>query len=317
MSGYALAASLMPVRFALAATELKALRLIDSLGKPSAVWMAFEILRPALQQELKIDVTTQTIPGNDGFDAIKAVLEPQTDETRLFGCSLMGMQFAATIVKTDIRFDDMLPIAKLTKSISVTLIAKQGSPLKTWADLTAAKTLLKISTVQRGTATYVAALMMERKGGLFSTEVELRDTIGEVVEDVAAGRSELGVIPTFLIPRRLDRLQTIVTFGAERNATLSNTPTFAEATGNPKLAFTESVGLFAAPKLAPSIAAELSKAFVATGNDLDVDDRAEAVNFPLAVSGPDALIATMKRNERVLRADSGLETANSRHGRGS
>src|SRR6185369_1906855 len=128
------------------------------------------------------------------------------------------------------------------------LFAKQGSSLKTWADLAAAKTLLKISTVQRGTATYVAALMMERKGGLFSTEVELRDTIGEVVEDVTAGRSELGIIPTFLIPSQLDRLQPIVTFGAQRNAILTKTPTFAEATGNRKLSFTESVGLFGAPK---------------------------------------------------------------------
>ncbi len=301
LSGYALAASLVPVSFALGATELKALRLIESLGKPSGVWMAFDILRPALQQQLKIDVVEQTIPGNDGFEAIQAVLEPHADETRLFGCSLMGTQFAATIVKTDIRFDDLLPIAKLTKSISVALFAKQGSSLKTWADLAAAKTLLKISTVQRGTATYVAALMMERKGGLFSTEVELRDTIGEVVEDVTAGRSELGIIPTFLIPSQLDRLQPIVTFGAQRNAILTKTPTFAEATGNRKLSFTESVGLFGAPKLAPSIATDLSNAFVAAGNDMDVADRVEAENFPLAVSGPDVLIETMKRNERVLQ----------------
>ncbi len=301
LSGYALAASLAPVRFALAATELKALRLIDSLGKPSGVWTAFDILRPALQQQLKIDVATQTIPGNDGFDAIRAVKEPQADETRLFGCSLMGTQFAATIVKTDIRFDDMLPIAKLTKSISVALFAKQGGPLKSRAELAAATTLLKISTVQRGTATYVAALMVERKGGLGSTEVTLRDTIGEVVEDVTAGRSALGIIPTFLITDQLDRLQPIVTFGAKRNVILTKTPTFAEVTGNPKLSFTESVGLFAAPKLAPPTAADLSNAFIAAGNDMDVDDRVEAENFPLAVSGPDDLVETMKRNERVLR----------------
>ena len=61
---------------------------------------------------------------------------------------------------------DLLPIAKLTNGFSVALFAKQGSPLKTWAELAAAETPLKVSSLQRATAAYVAALMIERKGGL-------------------------------------------------------------------------------------------------------------------------------------------------------
>ncbi len=300
LSGYALAASLAPVRLALAATELKALRLIEPLGKPSVVWTVYDILRPALQQQLKIGVAAETISGNDGFDAIRAALEPQADATRLFGSEVMGTQYAEQVVKTDIRLEDLLPIAKLTNGFSVALFAKQGSPLKTWAELAAAATLLKVSSVERATAAYVAELMVERKGGL-ATEVTRRETIGEVVEDVTAGRTALGIIPTNLIANRLDRLQPIVSFGAKRNAILNKTPTFAEVTGNPKFAFTESVGVFAAPKLAPAIAADLTNAFIAAGNDLDVADRVEAENIPLAINGPDILIETMKRNERLLR----------------
>ena len=107
--------------------------------------------------------------------------------------------------------------------------------------------------------------MIERKGGLDKTEVTLCDTIGQVVENVTAGRSALGIIPTSLIPSQLDRLQPIVTFGAQRNAILTKTPTFAEVTGKPKLSFTESVGLFAAPKLAPATATRSEQRFRCRG----------------------------------------------------
>jgi tripartite-type tricarboxylate transporter receptor subunit TctC len=300
LSGYALAASLVPVRLALGAGEIEALRLIEPLGKPSIVWTVFDILVPALQQQLKAKVTAETIPGHDGFDAIHAALEAHEGETRLFASAVMGTQYAETIVKTDIRLEDLLPIAKLTNGFSVALFAKQGSPLKTWAELAAAATLLKVSSLERATAAYVAELMIERKGGL-ATQVTLRETIGEVVEDVTAGRTALGIIPTNLIAKQLDRLQPIVSFGAKRNAILNKTPTFAEVTGNPKLTFTESVGVFAAPKLAPGLATDLTNAFIAAGNDLDVADRVEAENIPLAINGPEVLTETMKYNERKLR----------------
>ncbi len=176
------------------------------------------------------------------------------------------------------------------------------------------------------------------------TEVtSARDTIGEVVDDVTAGRRPLGVVPTEPDRRsKHGRLQPIVTFGAERNVILSKTPTFAEVTGNPKLAFTESVGVFASPKLEPALANRLTQAFMAAGsdmsvqgmaeaansaqigagacsrsdqrfhragNDLDVADRAEAENISARRStGRTALIATMKRNRARARADSGWQS---------
>ncbi len=88
------------------------------------------------------------------------------------------------------------------------------------------------------------------------------------------------------IAKQLDRLQPIVSFGAQRNVILKTTPTFAEVTGNPKPAFTESVGVFASPKLDPAARRRLTNAFIAAGNDLDVVDRVEAENIPLAINRP-------------------------------
>jgi len=300
VGGYGLAASLVPLRFALAAAEIKTVRLITPLSKSSVGWTVLDLLRPAIQRNLNCAVVVETIPGHDGVDAIHATLEPHDDEARLFGTGIMATQYAARLMKTDVRLEDLLPIAKVTNGFSMTLFAKRGSPLATWADLAAAKTPLKLSSPPRQTAAYIAVLMLQREGTL-STEAVMRITLGEVIDDVTAGRSALGIASTSTVAKHLDQLQPIVSFGAQRNMMLSATPTFAEVTGNAKLAFTESIGVFASPKLDPALAARLTKAFMAAGNDMDVQGTAEAGNIPLAVNGPEVLAETMKRNEEVLK----------------
>jgi tripartite-type tricarboxylate transporter receptor subunit TctC len=258
-----------------------------------------DLIRPALQQEMACDVEVQTVLGHYGFDALKTILEPKETEPRLLCTAIMGRQYAERISPGEVRLKSLTPIVKLTNGFSVTLFAKRGGPLKSWADVAAAKPL-QVSTLQRPTATHLAELMMERKGNI-ATEVTMRDAIPDVVDDVMSGRSAAGIINTIYIAKQLDKLQPIVSFGAARNAMLGQTPTFAEVTGNSKLAFTESVGVFASPKISHSTAALLTDAFVTMGQDPDVIDRAEAANLPLAISGPNVLLAAIKRNERVLQ----------------
>ncbi len=299
LSGLALAASLAPVRLALAEAKIKALRLIEPLGPMAIPLMTLDLLHPALQRELKCDVAIQTIHGHDGFDAMHAVLAPGGPELRLLATPIMATQYAEEIVKTDIRLEALVPIAKLTNGFSIALYAKRGSPLKTWADVKAVKPPLKVSCLERATASYVAELMMERKAGI-ATKVTHQPSLPEVYDDVTTGRTDVGFAPTILMVKQLDRLQPIVSFGAARNAVLSQTPTFAEVIGNPKLAFTESLGVFAPPR-ERGIAGRLTKAFVAAGDDPDVLDQAEAANLPLAIRGPDILVETMRHNRRILQ----------------
>ena len=298
LSGYALAGGLASVKPA-AAQEMKALHLLTSLGKPSIIWTTFDLLRPALQQELRGEVVAETIAGHDGLDALHQLLQAAPDEPRLFGAALMATQYAWRTIKGEAHLEDLMPIAKVTNGFSLTLFAKRGGALKNWTDIGAAAKPLKASSTQRHTAAYLALLIAERKGGL-APEVTLRETIGEVIDDVTAGRSALGVANTTLVLMELGELQPIVSFGAQRNALLGGTPTFAEVTGNPKLAFTESIGVLASPKLAPDLAAGLTQAFLAVDQDADVQAQAEAANIPLAMNGPEVLVETMKRNDRVL-----------------
>jgi tripartite-type tricarboxylate transporter receptor subunit TctC len=300
LSGYALTGSLLPAGLALAAAEMKTLHLLTSVGKPVISWTTLDVLRPGLQQDLKKEVVLRAVPGHDGLDALHELLQAGAEEPRLFGAATMATQYAWRIIKADVRLEGLTPIAKVTNGFSLTLFAKQGGAPTSWADLAGAPKPLKVSSLQRHTAAYFAVLMMERKGGL-APDVTFRESIGEVIDDVMTGRSPLGVANTSLVASKKDQLQPIVTFGAQRNAMLSQTATFAEATGNPKLAFTESIGVFGAPNLDPALADRLTKAFMAAGSDMSVQGMAEAANIPLAVSGPDTLTETMERNEGVLK----------------
>jgi tripartite-type tricarboxylate transporter receptor subunit TctC len=298
LAGGGLLASLAPVRWAWA-QQIQSLRLVEPLGKLSIVWTAFDFVRAGLQQDLKCDVTIDTIAGHDGFDAIRAILVPKPGAPALVGSSIMGTQYAEGLLNSDIHIESLQPIVKLTNGFSVALFTKQGGPLKSWADLATIKPL-KVSCLERATASHVAELMVERKGRI-ATAVTLRDSVLEVVEDVTEGTSDAGIITTITLTQQLDRLRPIVTFGAARNAVLNQVPTFGEVVGNRKLAFTESVGVVGSHKLALGVANRLTDAFIAAGSDPDVIDRAEAENFPLAVSRPEILMETMKRNRRVLQ----------------
>jgi len=298
LSGYALAASLVPVGAALAAADFKSLTLVEPFGPHSLGRTAFDILRPTLQTDLGGPVTIETVRGHDGFDAIGSILDPKPGEPRVFGGSVMGSQFIEKQVAEQFSIESLTPIVKLTNGFSVTLFTKNGSPLKAWQDLAAAKPL-KVSSLMRSTATYLAGLMAQRKGGL-AAEFTFRDSVAGVVEEVMSGRCAVGIINTPLVASQPDRLQPIVTFGALRNAMLSRTPTFAEIMGNPKLAFTECLGVFAAPKIDAAVAAGLTKAFMVAGQEPDVLNGAEAAMLPLAISGPEILAETMQRNEGVL-----------------
>jgi tripartite-type tricarboxylate transporter receptor subunit TctC len=261
LSGGALLTGLVPrlVR----AQQMQRLRLIEPQGRPSFIWGMFFLLRPGLQQLLNCNVGLQTIPGLDFFEAIHAVLQSSDDDVGLVGAEIMSTQYSE---KTDIRLEDMTPIAKLMNGFSVALFTRRGGP-QTWAQLAAAKRTIQLSTQGYATATYIAALMMQRKGRL-PIHINLRRTIDQVISDVSSGQTDVGLLPTIIVAQ--DQFQPILTFGAEKSAMLNGFPTFADVTGNPKLSFTESIGVFGSPRLSPDLASRLTNAFILAGNNPDV-----------------------------------------------
>ena len=115
---------------------MNSLRLFEPVGRPSLIWAIFDLLRPGLQQLLNCQVALQAIPGQGGFDAIHAMLQTNDQDVGLVGVDVMASQYGA---KTDIRVEDMTPIAKLMNGYSVTLFTTRGNPLRTWAQVRAAE----------------------------------------------------------------------------------------------------------------------------------------------------------------------------------
>jgi tripartite-type tricarboxylate transporter receptor subunit TctC len=299
LSAYALAFGQASLARA-SASEISSLRLVNYAGTRSFVWAILDILRPALQQQLKCKVELETIDGHAGFDTVESIRVVEPGKPKLFCGSIMGMQYAEKVKQRGALLESLTPIARLTNGYSVTLFAKRGSRFKAWPDLATAAPL-RVCAPVRPAPGYLAELMMEHSSGLKIAVTGGMKGVQSNLDDVLSGQCDVGILAMMLVVKQLDQLQPIVSFGAARNAALGQTPTFAEVTGNPKLAFTESVGAFASPKIDPAVAALLTKAFLAVGENGDVIDRAEAEDLPLSIGGPEVLVDTMKRNESVLQ----------------
>src|SRR5262245_15191018 len=226
LSAGGLLASLAPGR---ALAQMMSVQLIEPQGRPSVIWTVFDLLAPGLQQLLNCPVSVRTVPGNDGFSAIYTMLQTDDQNIGLFGAEVMATQFTE---KTDIRIEEMTPIAKLVNGFSVTLFTRRGGPISSWEALRTHKSV-KIHTSLRTTASYIAALMLQRKAKL-AIEVLPTASIDDVFTDVGSGEAAVGILPTVIVARNQDQLQPILSFGAARSAMLTGIPTFAEVMGNPK-----------------------------------------------------------------------------------
>ena len=302
MSGSALAAAPFLVPPALADKGIPRLRITEPFGNPSIAWTMLTALKPGLQARLNCGVETQTITGDDGLAALKAMLAAPSSEVCLFGGNIMVTQYIGATAGFDIPIDTLRPIAKLSNGFSVAVFAKRGGRFETWADVVRAskEKPVTLRTPQRNNAPSIAKLMIERWAPL-PLDARQQPTIGEVIADVVEGRTDIGIIPTALVAKQPDLLSCLVTFGAKRSPIFGNTPTFAEITGNRKLSFTESVGVLGGPGLAADIAATLTDAFIAAAKDPDIMDNADLTDFPIVVNDADILRQTMERNRRVLK----------------
>ncbi|MFO1037460.1 MAG: hypothetical protein U1E45_11490 [Geminicoccaceae bacterium] len=282
------------------ASDIRSLALYQRFGKPSLSWDACDLLQPVLERRMGVPVSVATDPGDHGLAAIDAVLDRPADEPALVITAVMGPQYAETVLKPRVRLAELTPIAKLTNGYSVLAFARPSGTLKAWSDL-AGHQPLSVSSIELSTSPFVATVMMEKVGGL-RLDVKVRQSLADVMNDVIEGRSDVGVLPTPVAVDHLDKLHPLATFGAKRNLVLAaDTPTFAEIVGNPKVAFTESIAVFAAPGLDPALAGRLTAAVLSAGKDDEAMDRVESWQLPIALNGPDVLTETIDRNTRVLK----------------
>jgi tripartite-type tricarboxylate transporter receptor subunit TctC len=93
----------------------------------------------------------------------------------------------------------------------------------------------------------------------------------------------------------------LLTSGARRHPSLPDTPTLVDITGNRRLAFTMSVGLFAPPSMPEEAVRSLTAAVMQAGKDEAARAEARRAHLPLAVQEAAVMRDTMARTQRVIR----------------
>jgi Tripartite tricarboxylate transporter family receptor len=199
---------------------------------------------------------------------------------------------------------DLRPVAKLSRGISLALVVPSVSAWRSWSALTSAQHQrpLRVATIGSHSASGLFATILAKVGGLAIEQVPLASILADAVEAVDQ-HVDAAVVTTFDIEpiNRLanDSLVPIVTSGAARSPDFPETPTVGEVAGDRRLAFTTSVSAYASRAMNDTLAARLTRAFLAAGRAPEAAIAATRMNFPLQVDGPEVVKETLERDRGV------------------
>jgi tripartite-type tricarboxylate transporter receptor subunit TctC len=279
--------------------------IVEPFGPGSPSELAIRVLKPALERELKARLLIEHIGSANGEAAMARVASGQPNGRMLLAITDATRIFHEYQTNTPRKLEQLKPVAKLTEGISMALAMPHGSPIDTWE---------KFVAQAKAKPMPVAGFGPRSPSALFQTMIERQvqarfaspryDLDIEVLAAMARDH-EPGIIPTSsaLSQPALGRPAPVVllTSGARRHPSLPNVPTLAEIGGNPRLAFTISVGLFGPPGMDSATAAALARAVEAAGKDEAVRAEARKLSLPLAVNDSAVLMETMKRTRRVIQ----------------
>lgn len=276
------------------------LAVVVPFGPGSTVDAVAEFVRAPLARSAGVDVALHYLPIREAMARFR---DHPAGEVPLLATNVLFHSIQDLVESPPLRLESLVPLAKLTLGISSTLYVAASSPISGWDDLSAAVQRGGFSVGHRNPADVFLG-MLERHLGARTV-----DRIGERQEAlftlVRGGQVDAGLVdtPSFVARHREEpgTYRAILTFGAARNENL-DVPTLAEASGEPKLAGTASIGLFGPPDLPPALAAELTAALLRAAFDPTVVEAAAARYVPWGPTGPDVLKATLDRDRRVAEA---------------
>lgn len=275
------------------------LRLVIGEARGGEAWQLAEILAGPLAEALDRPVRAESVVGDDGMAAARAVVEagPDGDTLLLADNLLLAMNEANDAWPFAI--DALRPVAKLTPGISVALAAPADSEISGWQGVLdrAAQGPLSLGMVERDAAHEVARALLEDQTGIRFEAVAVPDD-GAMLASLAEGRTDLAVVTTNAIDRygAVVELKPILTFGAERSPQYPDTPTFAEMTGDDQNDFTYSFAVFGPAELPDEAATALAAAIQEACADPDAVATAGAAGLPLACHDAEIVRETLERD---------------------
>ncbi len=261
---------------------------------------AFSLIDVDLSLALGTPVVTEYLVGDSGAKA-RARVAAAGPQDRIV---LVMDDFETTAASLEA--PTLKPLAKLSRGISLALVVPEKSDIHDWPDFVKALAArrLRVAANGPGSVTGIGAALAAKVAGGTIDPVTSQSTLASFAL-VADAQVDAAVVTTFdlpLINALTNRAVTpIVTYGAKRAPGLSRTPTLSEGAGNPDLAFTTSVSVYASPQMNQGLARQLTAAIIRAGQTKEAAAAARAANFPLQVEGPDVVVATTNRDVKVVR----------------
>jgi tripartite-type tricarboxylate transporter receptor subunit TctC len=199
----------------------------------------------------------------------------------------------AKLYNPDLTYDGVRDFAliSLLGNSPYVLAVHPGLLVKTVAELVALAKRQPLSNGAFGTMSlgYLASKLFEREAGIKLNQIPYRSSAQAVI-DVVAGRVDMqfSTLPPAIPLIRTGKLRALATTGAQRFATLAETPTLAES-GYPGFDVALWLGLAAPAGTPPKIIGRLNSELVALLNNEDMRDAMLRQSFIAQSCSPDAL----------------------------
>ena len=284
------------------------MRLVCGFGAGNPTDLCAQLIQDGFAAALAESVLYDCAIGEAGSLAALEVIDSNPDGKTLLVAEILNLTLH------DARGANLLPrlapVAKVTRGFSTAIITSQYSEMMDWESLLAAARKRRLKTASMGplSSVGIGLALVERRMNLSFDPLETSSPTAPA-DLVRTRRADLAAVDMRLAllhnSRDNAKFRIITTFGARRSRELPQVPTFAEITGDPKLACTISYGVFAPARTDPAIAARLTAALMGMRDDDDMHFQARLAAIPLQIDGPSAVLQAIARDRRVAETLTG------------
>lgn len=278
------------------------IRLICGFGVGNPTDLCAQLIQHGFSAALEEPVEFDYTLGQAGRRAALEVIDAPPDGRLLLIAEILNLVLQETPAEP--LLSRLQPIAKITRGFSTALVVNELSDVRDWPGLLAAARASRLKAATMGADTTIGLLLalVERRMKLSFEPIEVAGT-NAAVDLLLTRRADIAVVDTRTAllhnARSRAKLRVLATSGAARSPQLPKVPTLAELTGDRKLAYTISFGLFA-PFATPSpMASRLTDALLGLRHDKSLQTQARLADIPLQFDGPAAVLETVVRDRRV------------------
>ena len=173
----------------------KTIEVITHAGAGGGTDVTTRMMMLRTRRELKADMVVANRRGGNGAASMGYFQTRPADGYTVLAFTI-GHAITMAKGKTDLKVEDMLPLARGTDDPQIFMVNCKQSPYKTGAEMVEAmkSTKLKFGTTNAGGIDHITAYVFADKGGLTQPDIVPFSGGGEVATQLVAGSVDVGVL---------------------------------------------------------------------------------------------------------------------------